>query len=293
MRNRWLSIFSIFACLALLLSAGLALAAPSSELWERWQAHDEGSTESVDHSIWSNLLRKYVVFGEDGINRVAYKWIIGSEKDDLARYIEDLSRVTVSALNRAEQRAYWINLYNALTVNVILNAGKVRSIRDIDISPNFFSNGPWGKELITIEGANITLDDIEHRILRPIWKDPRIHYALNCAALSCPNLWAVAVTVEIAEEYLDYGAKAFINHARGSRVENGHVVVSSIYKWFLEDFGGTEEAIIEHLKAYASNEYASELAGVKVVRYESYDWTLNSVAAPSANAFTAGASRGS
>jgi hypothetical protein len=293
MKHQWFSSIGMIAGLALLLWSGPAAAAPSADLWERWQAHDESSTDSVDHTIWNTLLAKYVVFGEDGINRLAYSWIIGSEKEDLDRYLSELSQVAVSTLNRDEQRAYWINLYNALTVNVILNARKVRSIRDIDISPGFFSNGPWGKELITVEGHNITLDDIEHRILRPIWKDPRIHYALNCAALGCPNLWAVAVTVENTEEYLNFGATAFINHPRGSRVENGRAVVSSIYKWFSEDFGGSDETLMTHLKTYASPELAAQLDGATTVSYDSYDWTLNSVAVPSIKAFSTGNSRGS
>ena len=177
------------------------------------------------------------------------------------------------------------------TVNVVLDAGKITSIRDIDISPGFFSNGPWGKKLITVEGESLSLDDIEHRILRPIWQDPRIHYALNCAALSCPNLWGVAVTVENIETYLNHGAKAFINHPRGSRVEGGRVVASSIYKWFAEDFGGTDAAIIDHIKGYASDDLVAALDGVTDVEFESYDWTLNSNVLP--NLVAVGTRRGS
>ena len=270
-----------------------ASAAPESKLWDRWFTHDETSTAIVDHSIWNNLLEEYVVFGDDGINRVAYGWIIDGEREDLNRYIDNLSHVPVTALNRAEQRAYWINLYNALTVRVILDAGKIQSIRDIDISPGFFSNGPWGKELVSVEGEMLTLDDIEHRILRPIWQDPRIHYAVNCAALGCPNLWAAAVTAKNAEAYLDHGAKRFINHPRGSRVEDGRAVVSSIYKWFSEDFGGSDQTLIAHLKTYASNDLAAELDGVTDVMFEQYDWTLNANALPNAYAFTSGVSSGS
>ena len=290
-KNRWKYVLGICAVAAVCLCAGRASAAPDAVLWERWLAHDENSTTTVDHTAWSKLLQKFVVFGDDGINRVAYSWIIGGDKMVLEKYLDDLSQTSVSSLNRDEQRAYWINLYNALTINVVLDAGKVTSIRDIDISPGFFSNGPWGKELITVEGERLSLDDIEHRILRPIWQDPRIHYALNCAALGCPNLWGIAVTVENAETYLNHGAKTFINHPRGSRVEGGRVVVSSIYKWFSEDFGGSNDAIIDHIKGYASGDLATALDGVTDVEFESYDWTLNSNILP--NLAVVGAPRGS
>ena len=107
-----------------------------------------------------------------------------------------------SLTSRDEQLAYWINLYNALTVKVILDHYPVKSILDIDISPGWFSIGPWGKKLVAVEGVEISLDDIEHRILRPIWRDPRIHYALNCAAVGCPNLLREAFTGATAEVLL-------------------------------------------------------------------------------------------
>ena len=290
-KNQGIYVLGVCAVTAFFLCAGPAWAAPDSDLWDRWLIHDENSTTTVDHDAWNTLLQKFVVFGDDGINRVAYGWIIGGDKMMLDEYLDDLSRVSVSSLSRDEQRAYWINMYNALTINVVLDAGKITSIRDIDISPGFFSNGPWGKKLITVEGESLSLDDIEHRILRPIWQDPRIHYALNCAALSCPNLWGVAVTVENIETYLNHGAKAFINHPRGSRVEGGRVVASSIYKWFAEDFGGTDAAIIDHIKGYASDDLVAALDGVTDVEFESYDWTLNSNVLP--NLVAVGTRRGS
>ena len=191
----------------------------------------------------------------------------------------------VQKSDKNEQLAFWINAYNACTVRLICDHMPISSIKDI--------SRPWKKVVMTAADRSYTLDDIEHRILRPIWKDPRIHYALNCAALGCPNLWAVAVTVENTEEYLNFGATAFINHPRGSRAENGRAVVSSIYKWFSEDFGGSDETLMTHLKTYASPELAAQLDGATTVSYDSYDWTLNSVAVPSIKAFSTGNSRGS
>lgn len=250
---------------------------PSAELWERWTAHDPDSTTSIDHGFWGGFLRWYVIDDEDGGNRIGYARVSPSDRTGLANYISRLSAVRVSKLNRAEQKAYWINLYNALTVTVVLDAFPVRSIREINISPGRFSVGPWGKKLIAIEGEEVSLDDIEHRILRPIWKDPRIHYAINCAAIGCPDLMAEAVTPANIESYLEHGARSYINHPRGSRIEDGELVLSHLYFWYEEDFGGTDAALIAHLRKYAMGDLAVALETVTNISVGDYDWTLNAV----------------
>ncbi len=135
----------------------------------------------------------------------------------MKNYLQSLQGISISGYNRKEQQAYWINLYNALTVDLIISRFPVASIRDINISPGLLARGPWGAKLFTVEGEKLSLDDIEHRILRPIWKDERIHYGVNCASLGCPNLQPAAYTGENTEALLDKGAKEFINHARGVR----------------------------------------------------------------------------
>lgn len=266
-----------------------AWAAPSAELWARWTASDPNSTTRIDHGFWDGFLRWYVIDGEDGVNRVDYARVSPEDRDGLADYISRLSATPVSKLNPAEQKAYWINLYNALTVTVILDAFPVKSIRDIDISPGWLSDGPWGKKLAAIEGEKVSLDDIEHRILRPIWKDPRIHYALNCAAIGCPNLLAQAATAENLESYLDLGARSYVNHPRGARIEDGELVVSSLYFWYKEDFGGSDSALIAHLRKYAVGDLAAALETVTEVNEGGYDWDLNAVTlevqAPEPDAF--------
>ena len=183
--------------------------------------------------------------------------------------------VAIRKFSRPEQRAYWTNLYNALTVKVVLDHYPVASIMKIDISPGLFAKGPWKKKLLAIEGEKVSLDDIEHRILRPIWKDPRTHYAVNCASLGCPNLPMQAFTSANTEELLDAGARAYVNHARGARIDKGRLTVSSIYDWFESDFGGSEAGVIEHLRKYAEPALAKQLAGVKRIADDDYDWSLN------------------
>lgn len=153
--------------------------------------------------------------------------------------------------------------------------GLAASIKDINISPGLFSFGPWDKKLLTIEGEAVSLNDIEHRILRPLWRDPRIHYALNCASLGCPNLDAKAFSARDMNARLDAAARAFINHPRGARFEDGELVVSSIYDWFMEDFGGDEAGVLAHLRQYAAPALAEKLAKHGRLDRSTYDWRLN------------------
>lgn len=272
---QYVAALTLFAAV-LLAAAQTVRAAPSAELWERWTAHDPASQTRLDHSAWTRFLSRYVSTRPDGINIVDYAGVTRADKSALADYIDALSAVRVSELNRKEQFAYWVNLYNALTVIVVLDAYPVESIRDIDISPGLFSNGPWGKKLVTIEGEKVSLDDIEHKILRPIWQDPRIHYAVNCASIGCPNLRLQAITAENTEAYLEAGAIDYINHRRGAEVVNGKLVVSSIYDWFEDDFGGNDAGVIAHLKRYAKPDLKRALQGVSRVSDDRYDWDLNS-----------------
>ena len=251
------------------------IAAPRSELVSKhWLANDPASTRQVDHAAWSRFLAQYLVPGDDGINRFAYARAKASGRALLDGYIASLEAVPVSRLDRQEQRAYWINLYNAATTRIVLEHYPVKSLRDISLGPGLFSFGPWDKKVVTVEGAALSLNDIEHGILRPIWRDPRLHYALNCAAVSCPSLPTVAFTAANAERLLDEGARAYINDPRGVRIARGALTVSSIYLWYRADFGDGEAAVIEHLRHYAAPALARELARFRAPDHYAYDWDL-------------------
>ena len=257
-----------------------AQAAPKSEPWPRWQAHDETSTTRIDHADWDRLLGLMVKPGSDGINRVAYGRVSAADKAALAAYVERLQALPISRYARAEQRAYWINLYNAKTVQLVVEKYPIASIRDIRLGGSLaarFFGGPWAAKTLKVEGVALSLDDIEHRILRPIWRDPRTHYAVNCASLGCPNLASRAYTAANLETMLDEGARAYVNHPRAATVEQGRLVVSSIYLWFIEDFGGNDAGILAHLRRYASASKQAELSPFKVLGDNSdrYDWGLN------------------
>jgi hypothetical protein len=263
------------AAVASMTVAAAARAAPSADLWPRWQRHDPASAATVDHSAWDRFLARYVQTGADGVNRVGYGRVAAADRSALSAYVANLTAVDVDALARREQLAFWINLYNALTVRVILDHYPVDSIQKINISPGFFAVGPWGKQLVTVAGEALSLDDIEHRILRPIWRDPRVHYAVNCASIGCPNLRRGAYTGANVETALDEAARAYVNHPRGAAFEREGLFVSAIYKWFIDDFGGTSAAVLAHLRRYADPPLAARLASVRDIAGHRYDWALN------------------
>lgn len=255
--------------------SGEAFFAPNPELWAKWQAHDANDTRTINHSTWSSLLSTYVVAVEEDANLFAYGDVTEQDQRLLAGYIEFLGSVPISTYNKNEQLAYWMNLYNAVTIKVVLDHYPVVTIRDIDISPGLFSDGPWGKELVMVESEALTLNDIEHRILRPIWKDARIHYGVNCASIGCPDLNTQAFSGATVDAQLTAAARDYVNDRRGVVITNGKITVSKIYDWFIDDFGGDEAGVIAHLKEYASDLLRTELARAGMLSDVAYDWSLN------------------
>lgn len=256
--------------------SGERLFAPSSEPWPRWERHDPASATTVDHKEWSAFLARHMRPGRNGdAARLDYGAVSATDRAALSRYVAMLAEVPVSTLNRDEQMAYWINLYNTLTMQVVLDAYPVTSIRDIDISPGLFASGPWGKALVTVEGEGLSLNDIEHRILRPVWRDPRIHYAVNCASIGCPDLRVTAWASASLDADLDAAARAYVNSPRGVRVSDGEITVSKIYDWFIEDFGGDEAGVLAHLTRYATGPTADALTRIGDLSGTDYDWSLN------------------
>lgn len=266
---------------AFLLAGGLmfslsALAAPKADLWQRWTAHDASSRATIDHASWDGLLKKYLHSAEDGLNRFDYGAVSPADKRILELYLTGLQQKTISRYNRDEQRAFWINLYNAATVKVVLDHYPVKSIRDIKLGKQtLFGGGPWSAKFLKVEDEPLSLDDIEHRILRPIWKDPRIHYAVNCASVGCPSLPADAYTGKNFEVLVEAGARSYVNSMRGATIRDGKLSVSSIYIWFKSDFGGREWGVLQHLRKYAEPGLRQKLAGIKGISSDHYDWSLN------------------
>lgn len=258
---------------SVVMACTLLAPARAGDLDATFSRNDPKATMTVDHSAWDRILKAYVVPSPDGVNRFAYGRVSARDREALKSYLAMLQSVKVTALNAAEQRATWINFYNALTIEVVLDHYPVKSIRDI--GGGLFTIGPWKKELVTVEGRKLSLDNIEHDILRKTWNDPRVHYAVNCASMSCPNLMAEAFTGANLEEMLNRGASDYVNHPRGVKVTKGRVRFSEIYSWYRKDFGADTAALLRHLSAYAGPELKKQLAGIESIEGYDYDWSLN------------------
>jgi hypothetical protein len=228
------------------------------------------------------LLARYVLDHTDGVTRVRYATWKGNAADmrALDAWIAEAASRRPSAMVREEAFAYWANLYNALTLKVVLDRYPVRSIRDIrstgvPLDPKGWT-GPWRTRLVTVEGRRMSLDDIEHETMRPTFRDPRVHYAVNCASIGCPNIWPRAWRAATLDRELDEAASAFVNHPRGVTVlPDGRLRISSIYSWFREDFGGSEAGVIAHLRRHAAPALAARLGERIAIAEDTYDWALN------------------
>ena len=260
----------------------VATHAQTAKLIPVWNASDENNVARIDHTAWQEILNDYLRKHDSGVNRFDYAVLKANARDTakLSSYLTYLQSFDPRIYSQAEQKAYWINFYNALTVKVVTDAYPVKSIKDISESLlgklGRIFGGPWDDVHAKVVGLDLTLNNIEHGILRPIWKDNRIHYAVNCASYGCPNLSATAFTAENTEELLDVGARAYVNHPRGvDFVDDDFLVISSIYKWYVTDFGGDEKSVINHLVKYADKALATRLREFTgSVDYE-YDWSLN------------------
>ncbi len=253
-----------------LMTAGPARAADLDEIFA---PHDPDSTIVIDNSAFAAVLETYLSAPPDGVTRFAYGDVTEADHQTLKGYIQSLEAVDVATLNRDEQYAYWANLYNAVTLDVVLDAYPVDSIRQI--KDGFFSAGPWGRAVVTVKGVALSLDNIEHDIMREVWDDPRVHYAVNCASIGCPNLYAEPFTGATLDATLDRNARAYINHPRGARVVNGRLRASSIYRWYKSDFGRGDLGVINHMRQYAEPDLIKDLKGITEIYTTSYDWSLN------------------
>lgn len=228
------------------------------------------------------LLGRYVLDHPDGVTRVRYAaWKAAtSDLRALEAWIAEAAGRRPSAMPREEAFAYWANLYNALTLKVVLDRYPVRSIRDIrstgvPLDPKGWF-GPWRTRLVTVEGRRMSLDDIEHETMRPTFRDARVHYAVNCASIGCPNIWPRAWRAATLDRELDAAAAAFVNHPRGVTVlADGRLRISSIYSWFREDFGGSEAGVVAHLRRHAAPALAARLGDRTAIAEDAYDWALN------------------
>jgi hypothetical protein len=221
---------------------------------------------TVDHRLFGDLLKKYLQDGN--VNYAGFK----SEEAGLNQYLELIEKVDPETLSRNEQFAFYANAYNAWTIKLILTKyPDVKSIKDL----GFLGTGPWKQKVVRLQGELVSLDHIEHDILRPRFKDPRVHFAINCAAKSCPPLRSEPFRGDILDRQLDTATRSFLNNPQNYRLEDNVFYVSRIFKWFSEDFN--DDPLGFYLN-YATGDLAKRLeSGRNKIRVEylDYDWSLN------------------
>ncbi len=256
--------------LVFLFYAGEAAAVPDPIAWNFWNV--QGNVSQVDHGPWQRFLDGYLVASLDGIHRVRYLAVTAEDRAALSAYVKALAALDPRGLTRAAQQAYWINLYNVLTVQVVLEYPRKRSI--LRMGRKLLSIGPWDDEVAQIQGQHLTLNDIEHRILRPLYGDERVHFAVNCASVGCPNLAAQAYTAANLESMLEQQMHDYLAHARGLRLAARKLIASSIFDWYRVDFGNKEPAVRAWL-AKQQGSLAEALLDPDVELDYDYDWALN------------------
>ncbi|WP_147418101.1 DUF547 domain-containing protein [Salinisphaera sp. Q1T1-3] len=274
---------SILIALVWLTMVTSASAAPHATPWPRWQAHDASSTKTIDNTAYNAFLARYVVVDHDGPNGVRYGAVTAADIGRLGAYVAHLESLPIDDYSRNVQRAYWINLYNAETLYLVAVHWPVDSIHDID--SGLFDAGPWDEKRLTVEGVRLSLDDIEHRILRPIWPDGMVHYGLNCAAMSCPSLRARAYTGADVDQALADNARAYINSSQGVHLVHRRLIASRLYHWYAADFGGRAD-VLAHLRRFAGPSLTARLTGRDRIDRYTYDWRVNSAANVAATADT-------
>ncbi len=236
---------------------------------------DPMSIDAIDHSPWNCFLARYLITDSFGVNRLQYQRVSQADRAALKTYLNHLQAIDTRTLNRDQQLAFWFNLYNARTADVVLDNYPIRSVRQIKTKLTDFV-GPFDDPAaVTVLGIALSLNQIESGIVRPVWKDPRIHYALNCASLGCPNLSPTAWTAELIDGRLNAAAYAYINSDRGLQYGSRGVRTSKIFKWYKNDFGGTDAALLNHFRQYASPTTLEKLRCQQKISGHFYDWSLN------------------
>ncbi len=232
------------------------------------------SAQSVDHSPFSTLLQQHV---RDGmVDYDAFQRAPG-----FSAYLKTLATTDPAALPRLEQLAFWINAYNAYTIAQINAHGERQSIKNINKALGFLkTGGPWREKMATVGGTVYTLDEIEHERIRPVFNEPRVHFALVCAAISCPPLRNEAYTGARLNTQLDDQARLFLLRSpEKNRVDvaGKRVYLSRIFDWYGSDFAPDQSGLLQWLSRYwpaGAERNALTDRRVRVIWTE-YDWSLN------------------
>jgi hypothetical protein len=232
------------------------------------------SASAFDHSKFDQILKEYV----DDNGLVDYNSIAQDKR--LSEYMQSLQKARVGKLSRDGQLAFWINAYNAVTIDKVIKTRPKKSVRET------FVPGIWtGTKFFTsrehiVAGKRLSQDDIEHEILRKQFKDPRIHFAIICASLGCPPLPRIAYTEENVQTRLEEETRKYLNSPRGTRIDRAEntLHVSKLFDWFGSDFINKSGSVLAFMQPYLDEEVRSFLERQPMISYLEYNWALNAQA---------------
>lgn len=260
----------IIAILLIFFSAA-ALSAQPTGLTQHWLPHNENSTATIDHSAFTAFLQNYVAVRDNAPNLVRYAQVTPASHKALEAYIDNLAQIPLDDYNREQQLAYWLNLYNAALINLVLDYYPVDKVLDIGDA----ASGPWAVPVATIDSIRLTLGDIRNKILRAIWQSPTVLYGMSWAAIGGPELRAIAYIGKGIYLQLRDSAKRFVNSPQGVTIKDNQLIVSDFFDWYRQAFGGNVITLISELREHAAPALSARLDVFDKIASYKFDWNLN------------------
>ena len=229
------------------------------------------SAAGFDHSIFDRILKTYV----NNLGRVDYNGIAGDQT--FKRYMESLKTVQADTMSRNGQLAFWINAYNAVTIDKVIKWKPKKSVRETFVPGVWNGTKFFTSREHTVAGKQLSQDDIEHEILRKQLKEPRIHFAIVCASSSCPPLPRFAYTEDNVQARLEDETRKYINSERGTQIDSAKntLFLSKLFDWFAGDFEHKSGSVLGFIKPYLNEKALAFVEKKPKIKYIHYDWALN------------------
>ncbi len=270
--NRKYKLLSLLA-IALLLLSRPSVSAIEMKPIEFWDDSEPLSEINVDHTALQEILQAYVISDHpSGISRFDYDRVLDDDKAKLQAYLDYLQLLEPRQLSEAEAKAYWVNLYNAATLNMVIDAysnGRVTKVQARGLPTR-----RWRRTIVTVALQDMSLDDILNGVIRPLYRDPRMHFALFFCTLGGPDMPTEVLNGENNNELLDKFQEKYLMQSRAVRLEDGELVLSEIFQNYDTDFADSESALIRYLQQYVPEPVSEAMNGVYDIRFD-YDWALN------------------
>ncbi|MBC8044272.1 MAG: DUF547 domain-containing protein [Rhizobacter sp.] len=266
----------LLLCAAALLIASGSLHASTPKSMSEPTSSRTLAADAPDHAPFTEALGKHVKNG-----KVDYKGFKGDKQ--FAAYIESLKKVDPYAIDAKERLAYWLNVYNAFTIKVVMDNYPLKSIKDLGegnlVVGTIFKSTVWDRKNVDINGKTYSLNDIENNIIRKTG-DPRVHFAMVCAAKSCPPLRTEAYEPSKLNAQLEDQGRTFMAQTSKNRFDfaKKEATISNIFNWFKGDFEKTGQPVLEYLARFLPKEQGEQLKTDSKsfkVDYTEYDWSLN------------------